>query len=276
MKITFVKKSLIAIICIFNFQHQYAFGEEVKFDASYVATIAGIRIGKGYFSSKFNDGAYAATVFATTDSIGKWVSSGKGEAKAQGYLSKTKPLPQTYTLEGSEGEKTNLVKMDMIRGNIRSLSAEPPLEPHPQRVEVKAIHKKGIVDPVSALIMPVKNAEAAEGPEACNRTIAIFDGRQRYDVKLSYARTETIEDSSYAGKTIVCQANYRPIAGHRETRRVNKELQQNQDLFIWLAPIGKTGVVVPWKMEIGLKYGQLVIQAKSFSATGETGTIAVR
>ena len=55
------------------------------------------------------------------------------------------------------------------------------------RVPVTAAHTRGIIDPVSALLMPTQGRGEPLDPDNCNRTLPVFDGATRFNVVLSYA-----------------------------------------------------------------------------------------
>ncbi len=231
---------------------------------TYAARLAGVRIGTGVLSANLDGTRYTATMSARTSSVGRLVSQGQGEAVSRGVFGRSLAVPVSYDLSASEEDLTNVVRMRLSRGDIAELSAEPPLSEHPNRVAVRAQHRRDVVDPVSALLMPVPNAESAMGPAACDRTIPLFDGRQRYDLALSFVRMEQIQFGN--GQAAVCRLRYRPIAGHRSNRRVNQELAANTNIFVWLSQVGDAALVAPVRMEVGLNFGTLSIQALDFAA----------
>ena len=51
-------------------------------------------------------------------------------------------------------------------------------------------HRKGVIDPMSAAIMPVAGKGEVLTPDACKRKLAIFDGRKRADIDLVYKRMD--------------------------------------------------------------------------------------
>lgn len=231
---------------------------------TYAARLAGVRIGTGVLSANLDGTRYTATMSARTSSVGRLVSQGQGEAVSRGVFGQSLAVPVSYDLSASEEDLTNIVRMRLSRGDIAELSAEPPLSEHPNRVTVRAQHRRDVVDPVSALLMPVPNAESAMGPAACDRTIPLFDGRQRYDLALSFVRMEEVQFGN--GQAAVCRLRYRPIAGHRSNRRVNQDLAANTNMFVWLSQVGDAALVAPVRMEIGLNFGTLSIQALDFAA----------
>lgn len=231
---------------------------------TYAARLAGIRIGTGVLSANLDGSRYTATISAQTSSVGRLVSQGQGEAVARGVFGSTVAVPVSYDLSASEEDLTNVVRMRLSRGDIAELSAQPQLSEHPNRVAVRAQHRRDVVDPVSALLMPVPNAESASGPAACGRTLPLFDGRQRYDIAMTFVRMEEVQFGN--GQAAVCRLSYRPIAGHRSNRRVNQDLAQNPNMYVWLSQVGDQALVAPVRMEIGLDFGTLSIQALEFAA----------
>jgi hypothetical protein len=231
---------------------------------TYAARLAGIRIGTGVLSANIDSGRYTATISAQTSSVGRLVSQGQGEAVSRGFFGNTVAVPVSYDLSASEEDLTNIVRMRLSRGDIAELSAQPPLSEHPNRVAVRAQHRRDVVDPVSALLMPVPNVESARGPAACERTLPLFDGRQRYDIAMTFVRMEQVQFGN--GQAAVCRLRYRPIAGHRSNRRVNQDLAQNPNMYVWLSQVGNQALVAPVRMEIGLDFGTLSIQALDFAA----------
>ncbi|MEM6711795.1 MAG: DUF3108 domain-containing protein [Pseudomonadota bacterium] len=231
---------------------------------TYAARLAGIRIGTGVLSANIDGDRYTASLNARTSSLGRLVSPGQGEAVARGIFGNVSPVPVSYDLSASEDEFTNVVRMRLRRGDIAELSAEPPLSEHPNRIAVRSQHRRDVVDPLSALLMPVPNPESASGPAACDRTIPLFDGRQRFDIALTFVRMEQVQFGN--GQAAVCRMRYRPIAGHRSNRRANQELAANSNIYVWLTQVGEESLVAPVRMEIGLDFGTLSVEALDFAA----------
>jgi len=152
-------------------------------------------------------------------------------------------------------------------GAVKTYVAVPPLEPSPERVPLTEAHRKGVVDPMSAVLMPVAGKGELVTPEACKRKLAIFDGRTRVDIDLVYKRMDHVKaDKGYQGPVVVCQVLYRPIAGHRPERSAIKYLVEQRDMEVWLAPIDGTRVLVPFRFSLPTPFGMGVLQANYFVA----------
>ena len=71
--------------------------------------------------------------------------------------------------------------MVLDEGDVKELAATPP--PSSDRVPVTNSNRQGIVDPLTALLFSAAAAGDGLSQEACRRTLPIFDGHQRYDLK---------------------------------------------------------------------------------------------
>ena len=67
-----------------------------------------------------------------------------------------------------------------------------------------------------------------------------------------------------------------PIAGHRPARKSVQYMTDNKRIEIWLAPVAGTTVMVPYRIIIGTKAGDLVISANQFQVSKTEKQAAVR
>lgn len=241
-----------------------------KIDATYNILLGGLTIGRFALDTEFDGKAYTITVNGTTSGVSRFVSDGKGFLKSSGRLAGARVLPGAYMLDTSEnGHRNSTVSMQMNAGNIVQVAAMPPLAKRADRIPLLPEHKRNIFDPLSAMIVPMKNGSTAG---ACNRTVPVFDGWQRFDVKLSYKGTAEVDgqDGSYKGSVVVCSARYVPIAGHRPTREAIEYMENNKALEVWLAPVEALGIMIPYRMQIGTEVGMLTIHASRFVGHPET------
>ena len=103
--------------------------------------------------------------------------------------------------------------------------------------------------------------------EACDRTLSIFDGRLRYDLKLAFKRLDAVHaEKGYSGPAVVCSVKFSPLAGYIPSRTAIKYLARQHDIEIWLAPIAGTRVLVPFRAEGPTPIGKAVLQATHFVA----------
>lgn len=233
----------------------------------YALSLAGLPIGTATLDGTFNRDAYKVDVRAKLTGLAGLLTSGKGAGSATGTTSAGKVIPSTYALISGGSSSTYTVRMALNGGTVGGIEINPPLDPKVDRVPLLEQHKKGVVDPVSALLMPVPDGAPLVDPAACNRTIPVFDGAGRFDVTLSYAETRKVDVKGYSGPVVVCSARYIPIAGHRAGRKATQFMAENRDMEAWLAPVEGAHLLVPIRISVRTMIGTTVIEANRFSVT---------
>ncbi|HEY8566689.1 MAG TPA: DUF3108 domain-containing protein [Beijerinckiaceae bacterium] len=240
-------------------------------NAEYAISLAGLTVGMADLATTVEGDKYRLQLNARTVGLAGAFSNAKGAANAAGSVAPGRPpVPGSFAVLTRASSDQRSVRIGIANGNVAAVDITPPLDPKPDRVPLKDSHKRGIVDPLSALIMP---AVAGSGdlldPANCNRTLPIFDGGARYDVTLSFAETRRVERPGFAGPVLVCNARWTPIAGHRSERPATKFMQENQDISVWLAPIEGTRVLIPLRISVATMIGTSVIEAQRWSQSGE-------
>ncbi|MEP3278834.1 MAG: DUF3108 domain-containing protein [Stappiaceae bacterium] len=239
--------------------------ENGSIGALYDVSIAGFGFARASLSLVVNENRYSATISTQPAGVGTLVTAGKGTAKASGYLNGKTVLPSRYNMNSSSDNKRSYVKMKVGEGRLKTLNVAPKLRPFKDRIAVTAKHHSDIVDPVSAILMPLENSSASFGPQACDRRIPIFDGWTRYDIQLSYKRRKKVRGFGYDGDVIICSARWVPVAGHRPAKKSVQYMAANTDMEIWLAPLAGTRVLFPYRASMRTAAGKLIVLARKIN-----------
>ncbi len=243
-------------------------GQTVKFGGIYDVSVSGLRFASASLSLILRDNAYSAKLNMRSSGIGRLFSSGHGNAEASGWVRGARVQPSRYYLDSTGDKIRTSVNMALSRGSIRKLAVSPPLKERPDRVPVTRAHKRNVLDPLSAILMPVKGKVVA-GRAACDRTIPVFDGWSRYNVRLSYKETKTINRPDYTGPVVVCSARWQPVAGHRLNKKSVEYMANNRDMETWLTPVADLPLLTPYRISIATKAGPLVVQARKIKVQHE-------
>lgn len=233
--------------------------------ADYAVTLAGFPIATADLVSTIEGTSYRTQIQARTTGLAGVFAGGKGGAVASGSLAGGQPVPASFALSSRTSSSQVAVRMALARGNVAQVDIVPPLEPKPDRVPLKEGHKRGVVDPASAVLMPLQAKGGPTDPANCNRTIPVFDGAGRYDVVLSFAETRQAAVAGYRGPVLVCKIRYVPHAGHRSERAGTKFMMQNEDMSVWLAPVAGTRLLAPLRIAIRTMLGMSVAEATRFT-----------
>ncbi len=235
--------------------------EAGTFTASYGITISGIPIGGAEAKSRFDGSRYTLTINGFTSGVSRLVSDATANLASNGNVAGVRVLPSSYRLDTAEGGYVTTVDMKMNAGAVSSVKAVPEPRLSDDRVPLTSSDKRNIVDPLSALIIPAAGVDRMDGESACDRTVHVFDGFQRFDVRLSFKKQRDVsgKDGSYSGPVFVCAARFVPVAGHVPSRV--KSLANNKSIEIWLAPVADMSLLVPYNIQLSIPLGVLSVRA---------------
>jgi hypothetical protein len=236
-----------------------------RLEAEYTASIAGIPIGRGNWIIEIFDDQYTAAASGTTTGILRFFTGARGTGAAHGTVSGGQPVPTSYGATITYDRRVDDVRMALVGGNVTDYAVEPPLPPVPDRIPVTDADRHGVLDPMTSMLNRVAGSGDPVAPEACNRKVAVFDGRVRYDLHSEFKRMETVKaDRGYQGPAVVCSVYFTPISGFVPDRPAIKYLVELRDAEVWLAPISGTRVLVPFRFSMPTPLGVGTLQATQF------------
>jgi hypothetical protein len=236
-----------------------------KLDAAYVVTLGGVPIGKGSWSIDVQDDQFTATASGATSGLLRVFASGQGSSAAHGGISAGQPIASTYASTIVADNRSDQVRILFSGGAVKEYLADPPTMPSPDRVPLTEASRKGVLDPMTASLIRVAGNGDTFVPEACQRTLPVFDGRMRYDLQLVFKHLEKVKsETGYQGTVVVCSVYFSPVAGHVPERSTIKYLIAQRDMELWLAPIAGTRLMVPYRASIPTPIGVGVLQASQF------------
>jgi hypothetical protein len=198
----------------------------------------------------------------------------KMSGKSAGVVQANALWPVSASLDTSDSEETRKIRLALSRGRVRQEVVTPPIPYRPDRVPITQEHRRNVIDPISALFMPVLSKGGPAEPGNCDRNLPIFEGTERFDIQMSYLRIEMVKTGKgYSGPAVVCRATYKAISGHRPKSSV-QFMEQNRTIEAWLAPIEGTKMLVPWRVSMSTKVGTLIMQATEFTTTADAASPA--
>ena len=238
---------------------------QARLEAEYTATVSGIPIGHGDWVVDISDDQYTAAARGTTTGILRLFTAARGSSASHGTFSDGQPVPTSYAADIDFDRRIDDVRMVLVGGNVKDYSVEPPLPPHPDRIPVSDEDRRGVLDPMTSTINRVGGSGDPVSPEACNRKVAVFDGRVRYDLHSEFKRMDMVKaEKGYQGPAVVCAVYFTPISGYVPERPIIKYLVALRDAEVWLAPIAGTRVLVPFRVSTPTPIGTGVLQATHF------------
>ncbi len=232
--------------------------------AHYKIELNGFDIGSFEFTAGVHGQAYTLTGDANLSAllgVLKW----QGATRTGGRLAGDAPRPAGYMFDYAGAGKSGSIKMGFTGDKVTALSATP-LQPAPAgTIPLTDTHLKGVLDPLSGVMALSRPGSG----DPCARKLSIFDGKQRFDLLLSFSRQEILSATRPTGQpglAFVCRVRYVPIAGHRVSEE-NEALAASAGIEISLRSIPSADLYVPHKITIPTALGSAVLTAQRVEIT---------
>ena len=237
--------------------------------ARYRVSLIGLPIGAADASSTIDDKRYRVDLNVKLTGVASLISNLRMALASTGAVQGGAPTPLTYATTASNSSETRTLRMALASGTVRQVQYSPFWEEDksPDHVPLTDAHRRNILDPLSGFLVPVPEKDNPVGPSACRSRVPVYDGYTRFDVTLSYVGVKEVKEKGYSGPVTVCSARYIPVAGHKTTAKGTQFMAQNEQMEVWLAPVNRTHVVVPYRVSLMTQVGMLVVEAAELRAT---------
>jgi hypothetical protein len=214
-----------------------------------------VTVGRAVFDISVDDALYEIRASGKTAGIADLVAPGKGQAISSGRITGEGLVVQSHSAEYDDIRKkrTSTLEMTFNEGAVENVSLAPDKRNKKRGrrwVSIADDHLKAVIDPASSIVLPIDQAIAGNPRQVCNRTLNIYDGDTRFDIKLKYKHSKMISTKGYKGLAFVCQLRYKPVSGHKTGRRNIEYMSGNTDMEIWLAPTGDGSLYTPIRIEV--------------------------
>jgi Protein of unknown function (DUF3108) len=186
-------------------------------------------------------------------------SDAQGSVVAEGRLSHGKPVASNFQLKLLAGRWSDEIGIVFSGNRAKETVLPTSANPSADYVPIKDADRVGASDPMTALLVYVGGNGATTVPQACERTVAIFDGHTRYDLRLAFERFGMAHpNEGYQGEVVVCSAKFLPVAGYDPKHFLVTYLAAQHETEIWLAPLSGTRLLVrigpPFQRQWALAY----------------------
>ena len=263
-------KLLAALICVWPAASPAR--AQGKLKAHYAIVMTGVSVGEIAWTVDIGDTLYSTRASGKASGVLSVLVNGEGAVAAQGSLAPDRLSPSSYTSTITDDDGTIKLQMSFADGAAtETITPQPPV--YADRLPVTDADRRGIADPLSAVLIPTKLGGGTMEASDCNRTLKIFDGRRRYNLVLSFARMDKVAvERGYSGPILVCGVVLQPIAGYRADSMIVKYVAGRRDMELWFAPIAGTSIIAPLRVLMPTLIGTLKIQADQFEATASAAT----
>lgn len=240
---------------------QTSISDAATIRARYSLSYLGARLGELTVVNNVGPVNYGASLNAQLGITA--VASNRIDMKASGTLRGGLILPSSFSLSQA-GSERRTIRVVLAAGTARTVEIDPPFERLGPAVPLTEEHKRNVVDPLSALIMPLP-AIGAELSSSCNRTLRLFTGAGRADLEFAYAGPEDLRSKAYKGPAARCSIRYRPLAGHNPNSTMTTFMQANQGIKARLALLPDIPFAMLISATVPLPLGKAAIELVEYS-----------
>ncbi len=234
-----------------------ALGKEKSVVVHYGGRIFGIPVVSAKISAAFDKESYAARAELRTAGLAVFFKQIKVVASAKGNVLSGKLSSWEYWHKELDGRKNRELFMN-YRPEEVIVRVSPPLRSMGDPPATMAQRLEAL-DPVSALLSMSLGKKAQEPLQQCNGSIKVFDGKQRYDLRLQADGSKKIRTRAYKGLALRCKVWYVPISGFNADDLNNPEYQK--PVIMWMAHDLRANMHLPVRFEAKLDFGTAVVEA---------------
>ena len=227
-------------------------------DAQYSGYLLGIKVLNASLDARLSGGEYESDALFETAGLVRWFKKAEIEAEVEGEMDRSYPRPKNYRHMNAAGSKDRTIEItftgdDVISDvNPRFGSMGQPPATREERLEA--------VDALSAILQMALNANRhADRP--CGYDARVFDGKQRYDLRMIYEGDYEAKLKGYKGPVTSCNVYYIPVSGF-DPEDLPDEDMENTPLRVWFADTPSYGVSMPVRFELQLDFGKAVIEIR--------------
>jgi hypothetical protein len=239
--------------------------ERKTIHADYNISFNGLSIGNFNFRSDLNGNEYDLKGQARISILAGLLFEWRGDSASSGSVSARRPRPNSYSFGYRTSDKRETIDIEFSNNNVKGIAVNPPQRKSSARIPVTAKHMRNVVDPLSAVVMLTNVGSKKSGKEVCTQRLPIFDGKARYDLRLTYKTTKSVSTGhGYRGPAYICKVKFMPIAGHKRGDDENDYAAKNEGIEIWMIPLSEVDLYVPYYVYIPTAVGSAALTSTAF------------
>ncbi len=223
----------------------------------YSIRLSGLPVAAASFRSQFDGERYTITGSLRSAGLVDIFSSTRGTTSVSGIVSRARLRATAYTVTYQSGKRSRHIDVAFRDGNVVKASMTPARKQPKNWVPVSRDDMRAVLDPISGLIIP-------EGDRVCPKTLPIFDGESRLDLKLSAKGTRPFSTTGFKGEAVVCGIRFIPRSGYRKGRNDVEYLRKLKTMEIWFAKAEGANVYAPVYAKIPTSLGPVTVSATRF------------
>lgn len=233
---------------------------------TYRVNLNGVNVGQFQLSGDISGARYVMRGEARFGFLDGLLFEWNGLTSSAGTVGEGEPRPTAYGFDYSGGGKSETLRITFKDRAVNQVTIKPAAVFPPGRVPVTPAHLNGVLDPMSALFLVARSSNGAGDPRVCNQNVPVFDGRQRFDLVLSFKRMVRVMEPAYSGPAVVCRVKYVPVSGHIAGDKGTALLAGSSEIEAWLVPVSGSAMYVPYFIQVPTFGGFATVTSVGFQS----------
>lgn len=235
-----------------------AYADTNTYRASYRVSISGFSVAHMSLTTKITDDKYETVGSVSPSGLASIISSTKGETKVNGQIINGKFQTSDFLVNYKSGKDKGRIEIKFKDGNVISSKVSPNKKKKAKDwIAIEKGHLQAVLDPATALTFPV-------GGNVCARTLPIYVGVTRVDLKLTHKSVRPFRVGKYFDYTYVCSVQFIPRSGYRKNDKLVDYYVNTKNMEIWFGKTNKGRHYAPVKIKVPTKIGTAMVWATHF------------
>lgn len=247
-----------------------AYAADSTYRTEYSISIFGLTIARSQMDTRISAKDYALDGQFHSSGLARIFDSTKGSISIRGAVLKQNTAaavqPVSYLTTYRSGKKHKRTSLRFKNGSVSAVDNQPPIRKNDPWEELRPNDLKAVFDPISAMMITSPTAAAV-----CKRTLQIFDGQTRAQIRLSPAGTEPFSAKGFNGTAVTCLAKFVPVSGYEKDKKSVRYLADKSKITISFASLNTdkqgAGIYAPVAASVGTQIGTVKVRATRFEMT---------
>jgi hypothetical protein len=233
-----------------------------SFSGDFSLSFLGIPVAKATFDSSYDGDSYVVNGKVSSAGLAAFFDDTRGTISSRGSFGEGRTRPRAFRADYVSGEVSSLVDIRFAGDRVTRTQVVPaPKKRGATWIPLGVNDLRGVADPIAATVI-----RAASLDKVCGRTIRMYDGELRADLRLTEVSRKTMSVKGFAGETVTCRMGFQPVSGYRTDKKALTFLRDRSRIMVTFAPLGKTGIYAPIYATVSTQIGTITVKARRFEA----------
>ncbi|MBT1157385.1 DUF3108 domain-containing protein [Aminobacter anthyllidis] len=233
-----------------------------SFSGDYSLSFLGIPVAKATFDSSYDGDSYVVNGRVSSAGLAAFFDDTRGTISSRGSFGDGRTQPRSFRADYVSGKVSSLVDIRFAGDRVTNTQVVPPPKKRGKTwIPLGANDLSGVADPIAATVIRAPGLD-----KVCGRTVRIYDGELRADLRLTEVSRKKMSVGGFTGDTVTCRMGFKPVSGYRTDKKALTFLRDRSRIMVTFAPLGKTGVYAPIYATVSTQIGTITVKARRFEA----------